>query len=366
MQKILDLFLKNNIIRFCEILKNIIMQKNGIKNISFALLDKFKQLFRVDKNNEKYLYKISKDKKASEEDFDFVISNPNITIPILLSLGNNPSITKNILLKIAGHDKSYDKNGNLIFMQNNNIYNKVQSYNDNFVRKFSLIVNKKSFNKKIQNNINDLMKDPVKYLKDINMDKNINNFIFTQEIIHALKDLPYDIKIKILQKLGLFVENNFAPSKNKKVFEKNNSILIQFYSNPTEFVKEKQQEQEQVKVQEVVETKGLLNNFQLDMYYNKIENEKAKTLIDQMASQDFVNSGNDINNNIKNKLHIFSHIFLSKEDRKNSVILINDLFDTYKSMGLTNSDSEHYFKDNFMKEQKDLIGLGENHHQNQF
>ena len=342
------------------------MQKNGIKSTFLSLLSRFKQLFRVDKNNEKYLYKISKSKKASEEDFDFVISNPNITIPILLSLGNNPNITKNILLKIAEHDKSYKKNGDLIFMQNNNFYNKVQSYSDNFVRKFSLIVNKKSFNKKIQNNINDLMRDPIKYLKDTNMDKNINNFIFIQEIIHTLKDLPYDIKIRILKQLGLFVENNFLPSKNKKVFEKNNNTLIQFYSNPTEFAKEKQREQEQLKVQEIISAKGLLNNFQLDMYYNKITNEKVKTLIDQMASQDFIDSKDNINNNIKNKLHIFSHILLSKEDRKNSVILINDLFDTYKAMGLTNSDSEHYFKDSFMKEQKDLIGLGENHHQNQF
>lgn len=340
------------------------MQKNGIKNTFFLLLNKFKQSFRVDKNSEKYLHKISTNKKSSEEDFDFVISNPNITIPILLSLGNNPNITKKILLKIAEHDKSYKTNGDLIFMKNNNLYNKVQSFNNNFIRKFSLIVNKKSFNKKIQNNINELIKDPIKYLKDTSMDKNINNFIFIQEIIHLLKSLPYEIKIKILKQLGLFVEDNFQPSKNKKVFEKNNDILLRYYSNPTEFINLKQQEE--LKTQENINERGLLNNFQIDMYYSKISNEKAKTLIDQMSDQDFIKDNKNINNNIKNKLHIFSHILLSKEDRKNSLILINDLFDIYKSMNLTNSESEHYFKDNFMKEQKDLISFGEDKLQNQF
>lgn len=342
------------------------MKNATVKSLMSGVLNKIKHIFTVDKNSEKFLMKISNNQKSDIKSLNYVVDNPNLTTKVLLALGNNPKINKNIIIKIANLDKSYRENGNLIFMTNNAIYNKVQTYNKNFCDKFYFLVSKNAFKKKIQKeNIADVINDPISFIKKLKMEGNINNFFHLQEFIKNLKDLPFDIKIRVLKELGLYVEEKFKDSHSKEVFAKNNNNLISYYTNPEEY-KEREREQNLEKVQVIQREQNLLNDFQKEMYYDKINNQKALNLIDEMANPLFIaQDAQEFNKNFMNKINMFKFIkFDDTLDKKNSLILINDLFNDYESMGIVNPITDKYFKDHFMKDQiKELVNDKTNYNQ---
>ena len=102
----------------------------------------------------------------------------------------------------------------------------------------------------------------------------INGYIFENENIDNLADILTDL-----------ISN---PKKIKEISEKGYNRAIKEFTSDI-------MAQNTIKV------------------YNKIINEKAKTLINQMSSEEFLQD-NNINSNIKQKLRVFSHINMINND----------------------------------------------------
>lgn len=319
----------------------------------------FVNLFKLDEDNTS-LEKISGNKNTAIDKLENIVDSQDITISILLALANNPSINKDILMKIANHDKSYKENGNLIYMQNNNIYTKVQNYDKSFYDKFYFAVSKNSFFKRTEKQITELLKDPIEFITKLKLENKLNTYFHIQDLINNLKDLPFDVKIKILKELGVEVEHRFEYSKNKEIFFNNNERLLTYYNNKINNISTKQIEQNIQK--QIVNFKThdnksiILTKFQKENYYDKIANQNVKAIINNLANPEFLKKhSNTMDLKIMNITYMFNGInFDNLLDKRCGLILINDLVNDIIGNKLINSYTEKKFKDFISQEAKHL------------
>lgn len=311
-------------------------------------------------DDDKTLEKISGNKNTSIAKLENIVDSSDITIAILLTLANNPNINKDILMKIANHNKSYKENGSLIYMQNNNIYNKVQNYDKSFYDKFYFAVSKNSFFKRVQKQMDELIKNPIEFITKLKLENKLNTYFHIQDLINNLKDLPFDVKIKIFKELGIEVENRFEYSKNKEIFFHNNNRLLEYCNNKLNSMNN-QEIQNNIQHQIVnIKTQNnfeiTLTAFQKENYYDKIANQNARDIIDSLANPDFIKKhSKNMDLKIVNLTYKFNGInFDSALDKRTSLILINDLVNNIIENNLINAYTEKKFKDFVTQEAKQL------------